>query len=68
VYIWAEVLDADAFDAFVKSGDVFNKELASKFRNYCLAHVGEDDAMTQYVKFRGQQPSIGPLLKRRGLK
>ena len=68
VYIWAEVLDADAFDAFVKSGDVFNKELASKFRNYCLAHVGEDDAMTHYVKFRGQQPSIGPLLKRRGLK
>jgi len=68
VYIWAEVLDADAFDAFVKSGDIFNKELASKFRNYCLAHGGDEDAMTQYVKFRGQQPSIEPLLKRRGLK
>ena len=68
VYIWAAVLDADAFDYFKQSGDVFNKELATKFRKYCLAESGDDEGMTQYIKFRGQEPSLDPLLKRRGLK
>lgn len=68
VYIWAAVLDADAFAAFKASGDVYNQELASKFRKYCLAESGNDDGMIQYRKFRGQEPSIDPLLKRRGLK
>lgn len=68
VYIWAAVLDADAFDAFKTSGDIYNKELAIKFRKYCLAESGDDEGMIQYRKFRGQDPSVEPLLKRRGLK
>ncbi len=68
VYIWAAVLDADAFDAFKSSGDIFNKQLAAKFRKYCLAESGDDEGMVQYRKFRGQEPSVEPLLKRRGLK
>ncbi len=68
VYIWAAVLDADAFEAFKESGDLFNKELAAKFRKYCLAEVGDGPAMQQYIKFRGQEPNKEYLLKRRGLK
>jgi peptidyl-dipeptidase Dcp len=68
VYIWAEVLDADAFAAFKQSGDIFNKDLAAKFRKFCLAESGEDEGMVQYRKFRGQDPSIEPLLVKRGLK
>ncbi|HQH19742.1 MAG TPA: M3 family metallopeptidase [Bacteroidales bacterium] len=68
VYIWAEVLDSDAFDAFKKSGDLFNQDLATKFRKYCLQECGNDEGMTQYKKFRGQEPSIEPLLVKRGLK
>jgi peptidyl-dipeptidase Dcp len=67
VYIWAAVLDADAFDAFKETGDLYNKELADKFRKYCLAEVGEGEGMDQYRKFRGKDPAIEPLLKRRGL-
>ncbi|MFZ4522014.1 MAG: M3 family metallopeptidase [Bacteroidales bacterium] len=68
VYIWAAVLDADAFSAFKSSGDIFNKTLAARFRKYCLAESGNDEGMIQYRKFRGQDPSVEPLLKRRGLK
>lgn len=68
VYIWAAVLDADAFDAFKTSGNIYNPELAAKFRKYCLAEAGSGEGMDQYLKFRGQQPSVEPLLKRRGLK
>ncbi len=67
VYIWAAVLDADAFDAFKQSGDLFNPEIASKFRTL-LTKSGSEDGMTIYKNFRGQEPSIEPLLKRRGLK
>jgi peptidyl-dipeptidase Dcp len=67
VYIWAEVLDADAFNAFKESGNIYNKELASKFRKYCLEESGNDEGMAEYRKFRGKDPSIDPLLKRRGL-
>jgi peptidyl-dipeptidase Dcp len=68
VYIWAAVLDADAFNAFKESGDIYNQTLALKFRKYCLAESGDDEGMVQYKKFRGQEPSIDPLLRRRGLK
>jgi peptidyl-dipeptidase Dcp len=67
VYIWAAVLDADAFDAFKQSGNLFNPELAAKFRTL-LTKSGSDEGMTIYKNFRGQEPSIEPLLKRRGLK
>ena len=68
VYLWAAVLDSDAFQAFVDSGDIFNKEIASKFRKYILTEGGNDEGMIQYKKFRGQDPSIEPLLRKRGLK
>ena len=67
-YIWAEVLDADAFEAFVETGDLFNQEVATKFRNYVLTPGGIDEAMVMYKNFRGKEPGIDPLLKNRGLK
>jgi len=66
-YIWAEVLDADAFNAFVQTGDVYNKDFAAKYRKYILASGGTDDSMELYKRFRGEDPEIEPLLKRRGL-
>lgn len=68
VYIWAAVLDADAFSAFKESGDIFNQKLAAKFRKYCLKESGDGEGMDQYRKFRGKDPSLDPLLERRGLK
>ena len=65
-YIWAEVLDADAFEAFKEHG-IFNKEIAAKFRNNILSQGGTEDPMKLYVKFRGKQPEIKPLLEKRGL-
>ncbi len=67
VYIWAAVLDADAFDAFKQTGDIFDPGYAAKFRTL-LAKCGSDDGMVIYKNFRGQEPSKEPLLVRRGLK
>ncbi len=68
VYRWAAVLDADAFNAFKESGDLFNQELAEKYRKYILAENGLWEGMEAYVKFRGKEPSIDPFLERSGLK
>lgn len=68
VYLWAAVLDSDAFQAFADSGDIFNQEIAHSFRKHILEQGGSDEGMVQYVKFRGQEPSIDPLLIKRGLK
>ncbi len=67
-YIWSEVLDSDAFEAFEETGDIFNQELAGKFRRYVLAPGGIDDAMDMYVNFRGKESNTAPLLRNRGLK
>jgi peptidyl-dipeptidase Dcp len=67
VYIWAAVLDTDAFNAFKETGDLFNPEYAAKFRQL-LAKSGAAEGMDVYVKFRGKEPSKEPLLKKRGLK
>lgn len=66
VYIWAAVLDTDAYDAFKQSGDIFNKEYAAKFRTL-LETSGAYDGMDVYRTFRGQDPSKEPLLRKRGL-
>ena len=66
-YIWSAVLDADAFDAFVKTGNVYDPDLAKLYRTYILASGGSEDSMELYRKFRGEDPSIDPLLARRGL-
>lgn len=67
-YIWAEVLDADAFQAYKEAGDLFDQSTAEKFRAYILTPGGIDDAMAMYVNFRGKEPGTEPLLKNRGLK
>jgi peptidyl-dipeptidase Dcp len=66
-YIWSAVLDSDAFDAFEKTGNVFDPELAKKYRQFILSAGGSDDSMVLYRKFRGSDPSIEPLLIKRGL-
>ena len=65
-YIWAEVLDADAFQAF-KETSLFDQKTAHAFRKYILAAGGSEEEMTLYRKFRGRDPKIAPLLERRGL-
>ncbi|MDO4758637.1 MAG: M3 family metallopeptidase [Rikenellaceae bacterium] len=67
-YMWAEVLDADAFEAFTETGDIFNQEVAKRFRDYVLTPGGIDDGMVMYTSFRGREPKIDALLKNRGLK
>ncbi|MFW5706307.1 MAG: M3 family metallopeptidase [Bacteroidota bacterium] len=67
VYRWAGVLDADAFQAFVESGDLFNNQLAADFREYILANNSLYEGMDAYVRFRGKEPGIEPFLIRNGL-
>jgi len=66
-YIWAEVLDADAFELFKQKG-IFDKATAESFRKNILEKGNTDDPMVLYKRFRGAEPSIEPLLKKRGLK
>jgi peptidyl-dipeptidase Dcp len=68
VYWWAGQLDADAFEAFVETGDIFDQELADKLRRYVMGGNGKWEGMELYKKFRGSAPSIEPLLRQRGLK
>lgn len=65
-YAWAEVLDADAFEAFVENG-IFDKATATAFRENVLSKGGTDDPMKLYVQFRGQEPNPDAMLKRKGL-
>jgi peptidyl-dipeptidase Dcp len=66
-YIWSEVLDSDAFQAFKEKG-LFDPETATAFRKKILEKGGTADAMEMYKSFRGREPSVEPLLKKRGLK
>ncbi|MGB5394055.1 MAG: M3 family metallopeptidase [Lutimonas sp.] len=65
-YKWAEVLDADAFEAFKEKG-IFDKGTAEKFEKFVLSQGGTDKPMTLYKKFRGKEPDAKALLKRAGL-
>jgi peptidyl-dipeptidase Dcp len=65
-YKWAEVLDADAFEYFKENG-IFNELVASKFKEHVLSAGGSQHPMDLYKAFRGQEPSIEPLLRRSGL-
>ena len=65
-YTWTAILDHDAFAAFVESGDLFNPELAKKFR-HLLESGNTQDLMTLYREFRGKDPDVNPLLRDRGL-
>ncbi len=66
-YKWAEVLDADAYEAFKETGDIFNPDVAGSFRENILSKGGTDEAMNLYINFRGKEPGLDPLLKRSGL-
>ena len=66
VYIWAEVLDKDAFEAFKEKG-LFDRATALSFRKNILEPFGTEEPMAQYVRFRGREPKIEPLLHSRGL-
>jgi peptidyl-dipeptidase Dcp len=65
-YKWAEVLDADAFSYFEEKG-IFSQDIAGRFRDHILSKGGTEDPMELYVRFRGREPKIEPLLKRAGL-
>ena len=65
-YLWTEVLEADAFEPFKEKG-IFDKETADKLKKYVYSAGNTDDLMTQYVRYRGAEPKIEPLLKKRGL-
>lgn len=66
-YLWAEVLDKDAFSAFAQSGDLFNKKMADSFRRNILERGGSEDGMAMYTKFRGAEPLKDAMLIGRGL-
>ncbi|WP_074409027.1 M3 family metallopeptidase [Aquimarina megaterium] len=65
-YKWAEVLDADAFEYFKENG-IFNREIATKFKDHVLSKGGTENPMTLYKRFRGKEPKPEALLKRAGL-
>lgn len=65
-YSWSEQLDSDAYEAFKESGDIFNKEIAAKFREHVLSKGRLEEAAVLYRNFRGKDPSIEALLRNRG--
>ncbi|MDR2840614.1 MAG: M3 family metallopeptidase [Paludibacter sp.] len=67
-YTWAAVLDADAFESFKETGDVYNSERATSFRQNILERGNSEDPMTLYRRFRGGDPKPDALLERQGLK
>ena len=67
VYMWAEVLDADGFDAFIEAGDIFAKEPAKKLYEHIYSAGNRQDPMQAYIAFRGREPTVAPLLTKRGL-
>jgi len=65
-YKWAEVLDADAFEAFKENG-IYNKDIADAFKKNILEKGGSEHPMDLYLRFRGKEPAIDALLKRSDL-
>src|SRR4051812_12531989 len=66
-YLWSEVLDADAFNAFQETGDVFDPAVAKRLKDHVYAAGGAREPAEAYKAFRGRMPSVDPLLKKRGL-
>ena len=66
-YMWSEVMDADAFEAFHEAGDAFDPEIAGKLERFILSAGGSDEAERLYTAFRGRMPGVEALLKGRGL-
>ena len=66
-YMWSEVMDADAFEAFEEAGDVFDPATAAKLERFILSAGGSEEADALYTQFRGRMPGVEALLKGRGL-
>ncbi|MEP7299075.1 MAG: M3 family metallopeptidase, partial [Burkholderiales bacterium] len=67
VYLWAEVLDADGFDAFVEAGDPFDPAVATRLRQFIYSSGNSLEPSAAYRAFRGRAPTVLPMLKQRGL-
>jgi peptidyl-dipeptidase Dcp len=65
-YLWSETMDADTREAFLETGDVFHKETAEKMRKYILAPGNSTDRSEAYRQFRGRDPDVTALMKKRG--
>jgi peptidyl-dipeptidase Dcp len=66
-YMWSEVMDADAFQAFEEAGDPFDRATAKRLRKFIYAAGNARDPLEAYVAFRGRPPEISGMLKKRGL-
>ena len=66
-YMWSEVMDADAFEAFEEAGSAFDPAMAAKLEKHILSAGGSEEAADLYMKFRGKMPDATALLKGRGL-
>ncbi|MGD9806710.1 MAG: M3 family metallopeptidase [Hyphomicrobiaceae bacterium] len=66
-YMWSEVLDADAFDAFVETGNVFDADTARRLRDFIYSAGNRRDPRDAYVGFRGRLPTSASMLRKRGL-
>jgi peptidyl-dipeptidase Dcp len=67
VYLWAEVLDADAFEAFVEAGDPFDAAIAQRLLRHIYAAGGSEEPGAAYRAFRGRDAGVEPMLRQRGL-
>jgi peptidyl-dipeptidase Dcp len=65
-YLWSETMDADTWAAFEEAGDPFDREVADRFRRYLLATGNETDRAEAYRQFRGRDPDVNALLRKRG--
>jgi peptidyl-dipeptidase Dcp len=65
-YLWSEILDSDGFEAFKEAGNIYDPELAKRLKENIYEAGGKEEADVLYRKFRGKDPSIGPLLRNRG--
>ncbi|MGI9352006.1 MAG: M3 family metallopeptidase [Rhizobiaceae bacterium] len=67
-YMWSEVMDADAYQAFREAGDIFDRTISAKLHDFIYSAGGSRDPAELYVEFRGKMPEIDALLEGRGLK
>jgi peptidyl-dipeptidase Dcp len=67
VYLWAEVLDADAFDAFEEAGNPFDSDVAARLLKFIYSSGGTRPPMEAYAAFRGRAPTVEPMLRKKGL-
>ena len=67
VYLWAEVLDADGYDAFTEAGSPFDPAVAQGLLKHIYASGNSVEPGAAFAAFRGRAPTVGPLLRKRGL-